>query len=169
MNHYRLHIADTFSFIINVLYHIDRSNQWKFMFLLISYSKLFFNFLNHSFQPLSLISFLLTILKNFRIKGAKRLQSNSDFMNKMFSCEFCEISKTTFFTEPLRVYAFVNIDMSQCCFKEIYVPGKFSFTEVGFQESNETKASKQMAANIYLFKFNNRNTNKRCEICWKLT
>ena len=24
-------------------------------------------------------------------------------------------------------------------------------------------------ANIYLFKVNNRNTRKRCEICWKLT
>ena len=74
------------------------------------------------------------------------------------------MSKNTFFTEPLRLYVFVNIDMSQCCFKEIYVRGKFSFTEVGFQESSETKASKPMPANIYLFKVNNRNTKKKREI-----
>ena len=37
------------------------------------------------------------------------------------------------------------------------------------QEHSEKYLSTDFPANIYLFKFNKRNTRKRCEICSKLT
>ena len=60
----------------------------------------------------------------------------------VFSYEFCEISKNIFFTEHLWTTAFVR---------------------------NIWKYMIRIPNNIYLFKANNRNTVKRCEICLQLT
>ena len=54
---------------------------------------------------------------------------------QVFSCEYCKIFKNTYFEEHLRTAA-------------------SGFT--GFRD---------FPSNIYLFKFNNRNIRKMCEIC----
>ena len=38
-------------------------------------------------------------------------------LTQMFSSEFCEISKNTFFTEDLRTTAFILYDFTCLCFK----------------------------------------------------
>ena len=49
----------------------------------------------------------------------------------MFSCEFCEISKDTFFTEHLR-WLLVRIQMAMI---EIYVRANFFFEKVSLRET----------------------------------
>ena len=45
----------------------------------------------------------------------------------------------------------------------------FTLTVIGLHIAVKLSAKHQVPANIYLFKVNNRNTRKRCEICSKLT
>ena len=52
----------------------------------------------------------------------------------MNSCEFCEISRNTFFIEHLRVTASVN-----CFFREFHFPERVNLTLVGRVEEEEFK------------------------------
>ena len=80
----------------------------------------------------------------------------------MFSCECCEIIKNTYFEEHLGTTASclnIFVDARQYRFKvtndgRIKIVSKFEIVGV--------------SANNYLFKVNNKNTRKKCEICSKL-
>ena len=80
----------------------------------------------------------------------------------MFSCECCEIIKNTYFEEHLGTTASrlnIFVDARKYRFKvtndgRIKIASKFEIVGV--------------SANNYLFKVNNKNTRKKCEICSKL-
>ena len=96
-----------------------------------------------------------SVLKNFTKFTGKHL-CQSLFFNKVaglspstllkkrlaqvFSCEFCEFSKNTFFTEHLWWL------LLSLCYSHDHSHASFS-------------------ENIYLFKVNSRNTRIRCELC----
>ena len=52
-----------------------------------------------------------------------------------------------------------NVKNEHISFLPIYIYAMLSFDRI----------LQELPANIYLFKFSNRNTRKRCEICSKLT
>ena len=65
-------------------------------------------FIQYVFERLeSVVSSKKGALRNFAKFTGKHL-CQSLLFNKVFSCEFCEISKNTFFTEHLRVTASGN-------------------------------------------------------------
>ena len=97
---------------------------------------------------------------------------------QVFFCEFCEIFKNTFFTEHLRTIVSVSNQKERQCYDQQKITGgnlKY-ISSKNFTRSlekrlwqNPVSAEQIIPANINLFKVNNRNTRKRCEICSKLT
>ena len=85
----------------------------------------------------------------------------------MFSCEFCEISKNTFPYRTLPVLASVlivtvlNITYLNVC--------SLSENWLISASNSEISLFPVISDSIYLFKVNNSNTRKMCEICSKLT
>ena len=82
---------------------------------------------------------------------------------QVFSCEFCEISKNTFFNRtPLLAASDFMINLS-------YIACAVYFgvhTKIRYQNF---LSAYYFSAKICLLKVNNRNTRKSCEICSKLT
>ena len=72
-----------------------------------------------------------------------------------------------------KISVFKNLD--QFCFINIIVDTSIGLYEAmifmikNFLHMNSLCRDFNSPANIYLFKFNNENTRKRCEICWKST
>ena len=98
---------------------------------------------------------------------------------QVFSCEFCKISQNTFFTEHLGTAASEYIPLQtriQNFFGSQPFFTSYNFTKIlahlliiaAVCNFSVYKLIGWDPENIYLFKVNNRNTRKRCEICSNL-
>ena len=100
-----------------------------------------------------------------------------------FSCEFCEKFWNTYFFEHLQT-GFSKCNKSVCLYKFIDFPnlslivGIFEKTPrpfywilltLLFNQYFNQHCMQSYSANNYMFKINNRNTRKNCEICSELT
>ena len=93
-------------------------------------------------------------------------------MAQVFSCEFCEISKNTFFYRIPPVAASAHLSFRQKC--AIWWPCVCFLFFTQFRLLKVVSVSVTLSVNfspagIYLLKNNNKNTRTICEICLKLT
>ena len=107
-----------YSSLVEILhYSMILTSQENFPFLLLIIFEFFIYFLNprlhikHLTLSFSEAATGGAVLRNFAKFTGKYLYQ-SLFFNKVFSCEFCDVSKNTFFTENLQATASVRLSFS---------------------------------------------------------